>query len=81
MGFEPGVILALVRRPVLLLEAIRVWFAMRGKGGLRPSASYLEWRRYTAYGDQKTTPSAQDVVYYLQWRREMRVMSKWERVA
>lgn len=81
MGFERGAILALVRRPALLVEAVRAWFAMRRKGGLLPASSYLEWRHYTAYGDRMATASAQDLVYYLTWRREMRTISKWERVA
>jgi hypothetical protein len=81
MGFERTAILALARRPTLLFEAIRAWFAMRREGGLGPATSYLEWRRYTAYGDRITTTSAHDLVKYLQWRREMRAMSKWERVA
>lgn len=81
MGFDRGAILALVRRPALLLEATRVWFAMRRNGGVAPSSAYLEWRRSTAYGEPATTASAQDLVYYLEWRREMRSMRKWERVA
>lgn len=81
MGFERGVILALVRRPVLFVEAVRAWFAMRRRGGLLPASSYLDWRHFTAYGDQKTTASAQDVVNYLRWRRETRTVIKWGRVA
>lgn len=81
MGFERGAIFALVRRPLLLLEVLRVWFAMRRKGSLLPASSYLQWRHYTAYGDQRATASEQDLVYYLTWRRGMRTISKWERVA
>lgn len=81
MGFERGAILALFRRPILLIEAIRAWFGMRRSGSLRPAAAYLEWRSFTAYGDRMTTTSAQDLVYYLQWRRNMRTIGKWERVA
>lgn len=81
MGLERGTIRALARRPILLVEAVRAWFAMRKRGGLFPSSAYLAWRRYTAYGDRMATASAHDLVYYLEWRREMRAMSKWERVA
>lgn len=81
MGFESGAILALFRRPALLVEAIRAWFALRRNGGVVPAGAYLEWRRSTAYGDPATTASAQDLVYFLEWRREMRSMRKWERVA
>ena len=79
MGFERGAILALVRRPTLLLEAIRTWFAMQRRGGLTPAAPYLEWRLSTAYGESSATASAQDLVKYLVWRRAMRAMSKGER--
>lgn len=81
MGFERGAILAILRRPVLLLEAVRSWLAMRRTGGLGMSGVYLSWRRATAYGDDTTTMSAHDVVNYLTWRREMRSIRKWERLA
>lgn len=79
MGFERGAILALVRRPRLLFEAIRTWFAMRRRGRVTPSASYLQWRSFTAYGESSATTSTQDLVYYLSWRRAMRAMSEGER--
>jgi len=81
LGFERGVITTLVRRPLLAVEAIRSWFAMRRRGTLQVSGAYLSWRRLTAYGGEKTTMSAQDVVNYLMWRREMRRIRKWEREA
>lgn len=81
MGFGRDVIFALVRRPVLLLEAVRTSFAMRRKGGLAPAAPYLAWRNVTAYGDEITTVGAQDLLNYLSWRREMRAIRKWEREA
>lgn len=81
MGFERGVITTLVRRPVLAVEAMRSWFAMRRRGALQVSGAYLSCRRLTAYGGEKTTMSAQDVVNYLLWRREMRRIRKWEREA
>jgi hypothetical protein len=78
MGFERGALVALIRRPVLGLEAIRTWVAMRRRGGIGPARTYLAWRRLTAYGDHLTTFSAQDVVNYLSWRREIRAIRKWE---
>ncbi len=81
MGFHRGVFLTLIRRPILLLEAVRSWFAMRRIGGLGVAGAYLAWRGSTAYGDHKTTASAQDVLNYLSWRREMRAIRKWEREA
>jgi hypothetical protein len=81
LGFERGVIRALVVRPLLFWEAIRTWFAMRRRGGLAAAGPYLSWRRVTAYGDPLTTMSAHDLLDYLSWRREMRRIRKWEREA
>lgn len=81
MGFERGALLALLRRPALLIEAVRAWLAVRRNGGLGVAGDYLGWRRATAYGDPMTTISAHDVVNYLSWRREMRSIRKWERMA
>jgi len=74
MGFERGAISALFRRPLLLLEALRTWVAMRRAGGLGLSGSYMGWRAMTAYGDSLTTLSAQDLLDYLYWRRGMRAI-------
>lgn len=81
MGFERGAILSLFRRPLLLIEALRTSFAMRRKGGFGLAGSYVTWRGVTAYGDISTTASAQDVLNYMSWRREMRTIRKWEREA
>ena len=77
MGFEPGVVSALLRRPPLLLEALRTWWAMRRVGGIGVSGSYLAWRSLTAYGETSTTVSAQDLLHYLDWRRGMRSVRNW----
>jgi hypothetical protein len=81
MGFERGAILALLRHPLLVVEAVRTWFALRRPGGTGVAGPYLAWRRLTAYGDHLATFGAQDVVNYLTWRREMRTIRKWERGA
>lgn len=81
MGFGRDAILALVRRPLLLFEAMRTSLAMRRKGGFGLAGPYLTWRRVTAYGDDVTTASAHDMLDYLSWRREMRAIRRWEREA
>lgn len=81
MGFERGAIVALMRRPSLLVEAVRVWFAMSTRGKLGPDLDYMRWRGFTAYGDHSTTASAHDLLNYLSWRREMRGIRKWGRMA
>jgi len=78
LGFERGAVLGLLRHPGLLFEAIRVWFAMSRIGGFGPSRNYLRWRAFTAYGDHLATVSAQDLLDYLSWRREMRAIRRWE---
>ncbi len=70
----------LVREPLLLWEAVRAGFAMRRLGRLLPSSAYLDWRTHTAYGDSNASVASIDVVHYLRWRREMRAMSRWERM-
>lgn len=80
MGFERGAITALIRRPPLLLEALRTWLAMRRVGGIGMAGPYLAWRSLTAYGDISATISAQDVLHYLHWRKGMRSVrnGEWE---
>ena len=77
MGFERSAFLALLRSPSLLVEAWRAWWGMRRRNSVRSARSYLGWRTVTAYGDEKTTVSAHDMVEYLSWRREMRRMRSW----
>lgn len=79
MGFERGALLALIRHPILMTEAVRAAFAMRRSHGLGLAGPYLAWRQMTAYGDRLATVGAQDMLNYLAWRREMRTIRKWER--
>ena len=32
-----------------------------------PSAPYMRWRMYTAYGDERAVPPVQDVIRYARW--------------
>lgn len=74
LGLNGG-LLTLVRRPVLLWEAIRAALAMRSRGSVTPSADYLAWRLHTAYGDAATSVRPEDLAAYLGWRRMMRKLS------
>lgn len=67
------------RRPLLLAEAVRTFFATRRLGGFGPSTAYLEWRSYTAYGDHKAGFEPTDLVHYLSWRRRLRrrIRGRW----
>jgi hypothetical protein len=71
LGLRTG-LWRLVRTPVLLIEAVRAGFAMRGRERLTPSPHYLAWRMHTAYGDDATTARPDDLATYLRWRRVMR---------
>lgn len=68
-----GHVAALLRHPVLLVEAIRAAFAMRARGTARPGADYLRWRATTAYGEVRAMPS-EDLLDFLRWRRGMRAL-------
>jgi len=70
-----GALSALIRRPVLLWEAVRAGIAMRARGGLLPSVAYIEWRIHTAYGVGDSETRIEDLESYLQWRRRMRDLS------
>lgn len=62
----------LFRRPFLLIEAVRVYFAMRRRGRFTPSSAYLSWRSYTAYGDLDAQFETDDLITFLGWRRRLR---------
>ncbi len=70
-----GGLLALVRRPILLWEAVRAGIAMRAHRGLFPSSVYIAWRVHTAYGAGMSETRQEDLESYLQWRRRMRALS------
>jgi hypothetical protein len=72
-------IVAVVRRPGLWGEAIRVSLAMAPDGWWRrapflplPDPAYLRWRVTTAYGRADTTIATGDLVAYLAWCKRQR---------
>lgn len=62
----------LFRRPLLLVEAARTYFAIRRRGRPTPSRAYLRWRSFTAYGDHGAAFESEDVIDFLEWRRRHR---------
>ncbi len=66
----------LTRRPLLLIEAVRSFFATRRRRRLRPARAYLAWRSYTAYGDASGSFRTEDMVQFLAWRRRLRKISR-----
>jgi hypothetical protein len=72
------VVLAVLRRPSLWMEAIRTGRALGRQEWwhqllLVPESEHLRWRVMTAYGDPEADLQSDDVVRYLRWRRRQRV--------
>ena len=66
-----------VFRPRLAADLVRTAWAFRRRGWHRqppflplPDPTYLRWRMYTAYADERAVPPAEDVVRFARWRRE-----------
>jgi hypothetical protein len=64
-------------RPRLALDLVRAAWAFRRRDWWRqppflplPDRTYLRWRMYTAYADERAVPPAEDVVRFARWRRE-----------
>ena len=62
------------RNPRLASALVRVAWRFRRRDWYRrppflplPSAAYVRWRMYTAYGNQDAVPPAEDVVRYARW--------------
>ena len=77
--FASSILRVIIRRPTLWLEALRALVAFTPSGWWRmapflplPRRDYVRWRMQTAYGAFDATPSPDDLVQFLQWRREQR---------
>ena len=66
----------LLRRPFLLIEAMRSFLATRRRGRVKPGTAYLAWRSYTAYGDHGAPFRTEDLIQFLDWRRRLRSSSR-----
>jgi dephospho-CoA kinase len=67
-----------VREPGLLVPLLRTGWRFRRRSWYRrapflplPPPEYLDWRLYTAYGDEQATPPARELGRYLRWVRWM----------
>jgi hypothetical protein len=65
-------------RPRLAADLLSAAWAFRRRAWYRippflpvPSADYLRWRMYTAYGDEAAVPPVDDVVRFARWRRKL----------
>ncbi|RIK07451.1 MAG: hypothetical protein DCC49_10010 [Acidobacteria bacterium] len=46
-----------------------------GRGSLSGAVTYSRWRMQTAYGDSAAKPVVGDFLEYLDWLRELRVIT------
>jgi hypothetical protein len=69
---------SLMRRPALAAESVRALMSVRRRARPWPSSDYLGWRLHTAYGDGQTALEMNDFIHYLEWRRRMRMMGRWD---
>lgn len=63
-----------LRNPRTGVALLRVGWRFRSRDWYRrfpflpvPDAEYLRWRMYTAYGDERAVPPADDIVRYSRW--------------
>lgn len=68
---------SLMRRPMLAAESVRALVSVRHRARPWPSRNYLGWRMHTAYGDDSALDTG-DFIHYLEWRRQMRQLGRWD---
>jgi hypothetical protein len=66
-----------ILNPRLAVDLSRLLWYIRRPGWWRhfpflplPDREYMGWRMYTAYGDERAVPSAEEVISFARWRRE-----------
>jgi hypothetical protein len=64
--------------PRLAVDLVSMMWAFRARGWHTrppflplPPREYMAWRMYTAYGDERAVPPAEDVIRFAQWRRKL----------
>jgi len=70
-------ILAVLRRPDLWGESVRSLLAVAPRGWWRqrpfvprPDPGYMSWRLATAHGDPGSIFSPEELIAYLEWRKQ-----------
>ena len=63
-----------VKNPRTAIALLRTGWRFRSRAWYRqfpflplPEREYLRWRMYTAYGDERIVPPADDIVRYARW--------------
>ncbi len=64
-------------RPRVAADLLRLAWSFRARDWYRrppflplPPQDYMQWRMFTAYGDEQAIPPVDDVVKFARWRRE-----------
>jgi hypothetical protein len=64
-------------RPRLAVDLLRLAWSFRARNWWRrppflplPPRDYMQWRMFTAYGDEQAIPPVNDVANFARWRRE-----------
>ncbi len=77
--FASSILRVVIRRPSLWPEAVRALIAFTPGGWWKrapfvpvPRRAYLRWRMQTAYGSADAAPMAEDLIRFLEWRRNQR---------
>ncbi len=72
-----NVVAAVGRRPDLWTEAVRTLFAVSPRNWWRtvpflprPDQAYSDWRLATAHGDSTTVLTSNELIVYLEWRKQ-----------
>jgi len=78
LGLAGVLTLRAVINPRLAVDLLRTVWAFRRRHWFRrppflplPSRTYMQWRMYTAYGDEEAVPRPDDVIRFARWRREV----------
>ncbi|HEY0809047.1 MAG TPA: hypothetical protein VGD49_02755 [Longimicrobiales bacterium] len=65
-------------RPRLIMLLLTTGWRFRRRGWYRhppflplPPANYMRWRMHTAYGDEQSLPTANELEAYLRWAARM----------
>lgn len=78
LGLTVALTLRAAVNPRVALDLLTLLWAMRRRDWFStppflplPPREYLEWRLYTAYGDERAVPPLEDVLRFARWRRHI----------
>jgi hypothetical protein len=63
-------------RPSRALDLLTMWWAFRKSGSVRMAKPYLVWRLHTYHGEEHHAPTADEILGFAKWRREMEILTE-----